>query len=56
MVAGGTEACVDPLTVAGFAKMRALSKNSDPQTASRPFDEERNGFVIGSIKCVVLLY
>ena len=48
MVAGGTEACLDPLTVAGFAKMRALTKHSDPLTASTPFDQKRSGFVIGA--------
>jgi 3-oxoacyl-[acyl-carrier-protein] synthase II len=47
MVAGGSEAAIDPLTVAGFAKMRALSRNTDPLTASSPFDVSRNGFVIG---------
>jgi 3-oxoacyl-[acyl-carrier-protein] synthase II len=47
MVAGGTEAPLDELSIAGFASMRALSKNSDPQQASRPFDSGRDGFVIG---------
>ena len=49
MVAGGTEAALDPLAVSGFAKMRALSRSSDPRTASRPFDENRDGFVIGHL-------
>jgi len=48
MVAGGVEAAVTPLAVAGFNAMRALStKNDDPEKASRPFDRKRDGFVIG---------
>lgn len=48
MIAGGTEAAVTPLSVAGFNAMRALStKNDFPEKASRPFDRERSGFVIG---------
>ncbi|MCK6473345.1 MAG: beta-ketoacyl-ACP synthase II [Planctomycetes bacterium] len=48
MVAGGAEAVVTPLTMAGFANMGALSKrNDEPQIASRPFDKERDGFVMG---------
>lgn len=45
-IAGGTEASVLPLTVAGFAQMHALSRNSDPEKASRPFDKNRDGFVL----------
>ena len=56
MVAGGTEACMDPLAVAGFAKMRALSKSMDPRTASRPFDADRNGFVMGVCKFSLCCY
>ncbi|MDH3285345.1 MAG: beta-ketoacyl-ACP synthase II [Acidobacteriota bacterium] len=48
MLAGGTEAVVTPLAVGGFCAMRALStRNDDPERASRPFDAERDGFVIG---------
>lgn len=48
MVAGGTEAAVTPLTVAGFTNMKALSRrNESPETASRPFDATRDGFVLG---------
>ncbi len=48
MVAGGTEATVTPLAIAGFANMKALStRNESPETASRPFDATRDGFVMG---------
>lgn len=49
MVAGGAEAGIHPITVAGFASMHALcaSKNDDPEGASRPFDKTRDGFVLG---------
>ena len=48
MVAGGAEATVTPMTVAGFANMKALStRNDSPDTASRPFDATRDGFVLG---------
>jgi 3-oxoacyl-[acyl-carrier-protein] synthase II len=48
MLAGGTEAAVTPLCIAGFASMKAMStRNDDPQAASRPFDAGRDGFVIG---------
>lgn len=48
VVTGGSEAAITPMTVAGFASMKALStRNDDPPTASRPFDAERDGFVIG---------
>jgi 3-oxoacyl-[acyl-carrier-protein] synthase II len=48
MIAGGTEAVITPLTIAGFASMRALStRNSEPTRASRPFDKGRDGFVMG---------
>jgi len=47
IVTGGSEASITPLTVAGFANMKALSRNDDYQTASRPFDKNRDGFVLG---------
>lgn len=48
MICGGAEASVTPLGVAGFAAMRALStRNDDPQRASRPWDKDRDGFVVG---------
>ncbi len=48
MIAGGSEAAVTGLTIGGFAAMRALStRNDDPQGASRPFDKDRDGFVLG---------
>jgi 3-oxoacyl-[acyl-carrier-protein] synthase II len=56
VMAGGTEAAVTPLTIAAFARMGALSSRNDaPERASRPFDAERDGFVIGEgAGCVVL--
>jgi 3-oxoacyl-[acyl-carrier-protein] synthase II len=55
-VAGGSEAAVTPLGVAGFSAMRALSeRNDEPQRASRPFDRGRDGFVIGEGAGVLLL-
>jgi 3-oxoacyl-[acyl-carrier-protein] synthase II len=47
VVAGGTEACVTPVTMAAFARMGALSRNPDIAAASRPFDDARDGFVMG---------
>ena len=56
MLAGGAEAAIAPISVAGFAAMKALSaRNDDPEGASRPFDATRDGFVIGEgAGCVVL--
>jgi 3-oxoacyl-[acyl-carrier-protein] synthase II len=48
VVVGGTEACVHPLTISGFAQMQAMStRNDEPERASRPFDKARDGFVLG---------
>ena len=56
VVAGGTEATVSPLGVGGFAAMRALStRNDDPQTASRPWDKDRDGFVLGEGAGIMVL-
>lgn len=56
MVAGGSEATVSPLGIGGFAAMRALStRNDDPSTASRPWDKDRDGFVLGEGAGVVVL-
>jgi len=56
MIAGGSEAAVTPLAVAGFASMRALStRNDEPERASRPFDRDRDGFVIGEGAGILIL-
>lgn len=56
MIAGGSEAAITPLGVGGFAAMRALStRNDDPPRASRPFDLDRDGFVIGEGAGVLIL-
>jgi 3-oxoacyl-[acyl-carrier-protein] synthase II len=56
MIAGGSEATVSPLGLGGFAAMRALStRNDDPQSASRPWDRDRDGFVLGEGAGVVVL-
>jgi len=56
ILSGGAEASVTPLAVAGFSSMKALStRNDDPQTSSRPFDKERDGFVIGEGGAVLVL-
>lgn len=56
MIAGGSEAAITPLGVGGFAAMRALStRNDEPTRASRPFDRDRDGFIIGEGAGVVIL-
>jgi 3-oxoacyl-[acyl-carrier-protein] synthase II len=56
MIAGGSEAAITPLALASFANMKALSeRNDDPATASRPFDKDRDGFVMGDGAAVVIL-
>ncbi len=56
MIAGGTEAVITPLAVGGFCAMKALSaRNDEPEKASRPFDAERDGFVMGEGAGILLL-
>jgi len=56
MIVGGSEAAITPMGVGGFAAMRALSlRNDDPETASRPWDRERDGFVIGEGAGILVL-
>ncbi len=56
MIAGGSEAAITPMGLGGFASMRALStRNDEPQKASRPFDRDRDGFVVGEGSGIVIL-
>jgi 3-oxoacyl-[acyl-carrier-protein] synthase II len=56
MICGGTEACVTPMGIGGFAAMRALStRNNEPERASRPWDKDRDGFVVGEGAGILIL-
>src|ERR1044071_4356247 len=56
MICGGAESAITPMSIAGFAAMRALStRNDDPQRASRPFDRDRDGFVVGEGAGIMIL-
>jgi len=56
MIAGGTEAAITPMGVGGFAAMRALStRNDDPERASRPWDKDRDGFIVGEGAGILVL-
>ncbi len=56
MIAGGSEAAITPMGLGGFASMRALStRNDEPQKASRPFDRDRDGFVVGEGSGIIIL-
>jgi 3-oxoacyl-[acyl-carrier-protein] synthase II len=56
MISGGSEACVTPMGIGGFAAMRALStRNEEPHRASRPWDKERDGFIVGEGSGILIL-
>ncbi|WP_315069557.1 beta-ketoacyl-ACP synthase II [uncultured Clostridium sp.] len=55
MIAGGAEACITRLTISGFCASKAMTTNPDPKTACRPFDTERNGFVMGEGSGILIL-
>src|SRR5260370_18073123 len=56
MICGGAEACITPMGVGGFAAMRALSqRNDEPAKASRPWDAQRDGFVVGEGAGILIL-
>ena len=56
MITGGTEACITPLALAGFTSMKSLStRNDEPEKASRPFDKERDGFIISEGGGIIVL-
>ena len=55
IITGGSDASITPMAVAGFANMKALSKNGDIETANRPFDVERDGFIMGEGAGIIVL-
>lgn len=55
MITGGSEASITPMSFAGFCSMKAMAVSDDPNTASRPFDAERNGFVMGEGAGILIL-
>ena len=55
IIAGGAEASITPMAIAGFSNMKALTKNPDPRKASRPFDKDRDGFVISEGAGILIL-
>ncbi len=56
MISGGSEACITPMGIGGFAAMRALStRNAEPEKASRPWDKERDGFIVGEGSGILVL-
>jgi len=55
IITGGSEAALTPISFAGFCSMGAMTKNPDPKTASRPFDAERDGFVLGEGAAILIL-
>lgn len=55
MISGGAEASITPLGYAGFCAMRAMTENDDPQTACRPFDKNRDGFIMGEGSGILIL-
>ena len=55
VITGGSDASITPMAVSGFANMKALTKNDNPETASRPFDANRDGFVMGEGTGIIIL-
>ena len=55
IITGGSDASITPMAISGFSNMKALTKNKDPETASRPFDANRDGFVMGEGAGIIIL-